>query len=331
MDSVEAIEQIAVSGGAYAPRERKSVLVAEDDPISRRILEDRLRKWGYKVIAISDGFKALEVLETDEAPELLLLDWMMPGIDGVQLCRRIRAMRKSVYPYILLLTARDAKQDLVTGLEAGADDYLTKPFNADELRARLRAGGRILALQSELIDAREQLRFHATHDALTAVWNRKGIIDLLTQELARAHRTREPVGLMMVDLDHFKAINDTHGHAVGDAVLKEVATRLVSSVRTYDLVGRYGGEEFLVILSNASLEEVSRRAQRLCAVVEEAPVRFQSLEVKATISIGATEAPPDGGIFQNRLLRAADLALYQAKERGRNRVEFRSMQYAEDS
>ena len=331
MDSVEAIEQIAVSGGAYAPRERKSVLVAEDDPISRRILEDRLRKWGYKVIAISDGFKALEVLETDEAPELLLLDWMMPGIDGVQLCRRIRAMRKAVYPYILLLTARDAKQDLVTGLEAGADDYLTKPFNADELRARLRAGGRILALQSELIDAREQLRFHATHDALTAVWNRKGIIDLLTQELARAHRTREPVGLMMVDLDHFKAINDTHGHAVGDAVLKEVATRLVSSVRTYDLVGRYGGEEFLVILSNASLEEVSRRAQRLCAVVEEAPVRFQSLEVKATISIGATEAPPDGGIFQNRLLRAADLALYQAKERGRNRVEFRSMQYAEDS
>ena len=322
MDSVEAIE-ITGAGVAPAPGERRSVLVAEDDPVSRRILEVRLRKWGYQVIAIDNGFKALEVLEADDAPELLLLDWVMPGIDGIELCHRIRAMHKSVYPYILLLTARDAKQDLVTGLEAGADDYLTKPFNAEELHARLRAGGRILTLQTELIEAREQLRFHATHDALTGVWNRKGIMDLLTQELARAHRTHEPVGLMMIDLDHFKVVNDTHGHAAGDAVLRDVACRLVNSVRTYDLVGRYGGEEFLIILSNASLEEVARRAQRLCAVIEGSPVRFQSLEVKVTISVGATESPRDEDILQNQLLHAADLALYQAKKHGRNRVETR--------
>ncbi len=330
MDSVETIEQNATSAIVCAPRETSTVLVAEDDPISRRILEVRLRKWGYQVIAIDNGFKALELLENDHAPELLLLDWMMPGIDGVELCRRIRAMQKSVYRYILLLTARDAKQDLVMGLEAGADDYLTKPFNAEELLARLRAGGRILALQSELIYAREQLRFHATHDALTGVWNRKGIVDFLTQELARAHRSHEPVGLMMVDVDHFKNVNDTYGHVAGDAVLKEVAARLVKSIRTYDLVGRYGGEEFLVILSNAALAEVNKRAQRLCAVIEENPVRFQSIEVKVTISIGATEAPPNQEILQNRLLNAADLALYQAKERGRNRVELRDYYSRQD-
>src|SRR5437879_7999639 len=308
MGSVETIGEIRSAGLSGSVPERKRVLVAEDDPVSRRVLELRLRQWGYEVIAVDNGFQALEVVQADDSPELLLLDWMMPGIDGVELCRRVRLMSKPVYPYILLLTARDAKQDLIAGLEAGADDYLTKPFHADELHARLRAGGRILGLQKELIRAREELRFHATHDVLTGVWNRKGIMELLANELARAHRTGESLGLMMIDLDHFKAVNDTYGHAAGDAVLKEVAHRLGNSVRTYDLVGRYGGEEFLVILSNASLEETSRRAQKLCAAMAEEPVRCQSLEVKVTISVGATEAPADLEILQKRLLHAADLA-----------------------
>ena len=321
MKSDMALAQAAGSKKSGSVHERKRVLVAEDDPVSRHLLEVYLRQWGYEVIAIDDGFRALDLVQADDCPELLLLDWMMPGIDGVELCRRVRAMNKPVYPYILLLTARDAKQDLIAGLEAGADDYLTKPFHADELHARLRAGGRILGLQNELIRAREELRFHATHDALTAVWNRKGIMDLLTHELARAHRTGEPLGLMMIDLDHFKAVNDTYGHAAGDAVLKDLANRLVNSVRTYDLVGRYGGEEFLVILSNTSLDEVKRRAHRLCAVVAETPVRFQSYKVSVTISVGATEAPGDCDILQSRLLHIADLAMYRAKEGGRNRVE----------
>jgi two-component system cell cycle response regulator len=321
MKSDIALSQTAGSKISGSVHDRKLVLVAEDDPVSRRLLEVRLQQWGYEVIAIDNGFRALDVVQADDCPELLLLDWMMPGIDGVELCRRVRAMNKPVYPYILLLTARDAKQDLIAGLEAGADDYLTKPFHADELHARLRAGGRILGLQNELIRAREELRFHATHDALTDLWNRKGIMDLFAHELARAHRTGEPLGLMMIDLDHFKAVNDTYGHAAGDAVLKEVAYRLVHSVRSYDLVGRYGGEEFLVILSNASLDEVKGRARRLCVVVEEAPVKFQSHDIRVTISIGATEAPGDQDIQQNRLLHIADLAMYRAKEGGRNRVE----------
>jgi two-component system cell cycle response regulator len=321
MGSVEILGQISGAGLSGSVPERKRVLVAEDDPVSRRVLEVRLRQWGYEVIAIDNGFQALEVVQADDSPELLLLDWMMPGIDGIELCRSVRAMNKPVYPYILLLTARDAKQDLIAGFEAGADDYLTKPFHADELHARLRAGGRILRLQNDLIRAREELRFHATHDVLTGVWNRKGIMELLDKELARAHRTGESLGLMMIDLDHFKTVNDTYGHAAGDAVLKEVAHRLVHSVRTYDLVGRYGGEEFLVILSNASLDEVNGRGRRICAVVEEAPVKFQSHEVKVTISVGVTEAPGNQDLQLTRLLHIADLAMYRAKEAGRNRVE----------
>jgi two-component system, cell cycle response regulator len=315
IESTEAIRQVNDT------RHVNRVLVAEDDPVTRRILEVRLRNWNYEVVAFDSGFHAWEAIQANDAPELLLLDWMMPGVDGIELCRRIRALNKPVYPYILLLTARATKQDILTGFEAGADDYLTKPFHVDELHARLRAGSRILTLQSELIQTREQLRFHATHDALTGVWNRKGISDLLTHELARAKRTNEPLGLMMIDLDHFKSVNDTYGHAVGDEVLKEIASRLALSVRSYDLVGRYGGEEFLVILSGATIEEVRRRAQRLCAVLEQSPVRSETREVRVTISIGAVEAPINQLVTQNRLVELADRALYRAKELGRNRVE----------
>jgi two-component system cell cycle response regulator len=320
MHAVHTIESMEAIRQANATRVNR-VLVAEDDPVTRRILEVRLRNWNYEVVAVDSGFQAWEVIQANEAPELLLLDWMMPGIDGTELCRRTRALNKPVYPYILLLTARATKQDILTGFEAGADDYLTKPFHVEELHARLRAGSRILTLQNELIMAQERLRFHATHDALTGVWNRKGISDLLTQELARAKRTHEPLGLMMIDLDHFKSVNDRYGHAAGDEVLREVASRLVASVRTYDLVGRYGGEEFLVILSGASIEEVRRRAQRLCAVVEQTPVRTEACEVRVTTSIGAIEAPVHQPVIQSQLVKLADRALYRAKELGRNRVE----------
>ena len=181
-------------------------------------------------------------------PQMLILDWVMPKIDGVELCRRIRARNRAPYQYILLVTAKDDKQDKISGLEAGADDYLTKPFDRSELHARLRAGRRILALQDDLIQAREGLRFQATHDVLTGNLNRGAILDLLRRELERAVRSQSAAGILLLDLDHFKKINDTYGHLTGDRVLKEVAQRIRGAVRSYDAVGRYGGEEFLVVL-----------------------------------------------------------------------------------
>jgi two-component system, cell cycle response regulator len=193
------------------------VLVAEDDAMFRRILRSWLENWGYLVTIAEDGARAWDILQQEPPPQLLILDWMMPAINGLELCRKVRECNQTPYQYILLATAKDAKQDLVRGLEAGADDYLTKPFDKSELQARLRACNRILTLQDDQIRAHLQLRFQATHDALTGVWNRNDILETLRRELERAARSKTATGLLMLDIDHFKNINDTYGHLTGDA------------------------------------------------------------------------------------------------------------------
>ena len=305
-----------------AARRINSVLVADDDPLFCRLLESWLRKWNYRVTTPEDGLKAWNVLQhNDDAPQLLVLDWLMPAINGLELCQRIRSRKQLRYPYIVLLTAKDDKQDLVTALESGADDYLTKPFDMRELQARLRVGKRILTLQEELIKAREELRFEAMHDRLTELWNHGAILDFLHRELERTRRTREPLGILMLDIDHFKAVNDTHGHLVGDEVLKQVAGRLFRSARVYDWVGRYGGEEFLSIVSACSTENLRKHAERIRAGIAEEPISTSAGEVKVTVSIGATGALFDPDCDQQTLLQYADSALYRAKKRGRNCVE----------
>ena len=302
-----------------AARRINSVLVADDDPLFCRLLESWLRKWNYRVTTPEDGLKAWNVLQhNDDAPQLLVLDWLMPAINGRELCQRIRSRKQLRYPYIVLLTAKDDKQDLVTALESGADDYLTKPFDMRELQARLRVGKRILTLQEELIKAREELRFEAMHDRLTELWNHGAILDFLHRELERTRRTREPLGILMLDIDHFKAVNDTHGHLVGDEVLKQVAGRLFRSARVYDWVGRYGGEEFLSIVSACSTENLRKHAERIRAGIAEEPISTSAGEVKVTVSIGATGALFDPDCDQQTLLQYADSALYRAKKRGRN-------------
>ena len=305
-----------------AARRINSVLVADDDPLFCRLLESWLRKWNYRVTTPEDGLKAWNVLQhNDDAPQLLVLDWLMPAINGLELCQRIRSRKQLRYPYIVLLTAKDDKQDLVTALESGADDYLTKPFDMREVQARLRVGKRILTLQEELIKAREELRFEAMHDRLTELWNHGAILDFLHRELERTRRTREPLGILMLDIDHFKAVNDTHGHLVGDEVLKQVAGRLFRSARVYDWVGRYGGEEFLSIVSACSTENLRKHAERIRAGIAEEPISTSAGEVKVTVSIGATGALFDPDCDQQTLLQYADSALYRAKKRGRNCVE----------
>ena len=293
------------------------VLVAEDDPMFRKILKSWLENWGYRVIVAEDGTAAWNILQQERPPELLILDWVMPGIDGLELCRRIRERQTTPYQYILLVTAKDDAEDVVTGLEAGADDHLTKPFDRSELRARLRVGRRILTLQKGLIQAREELRFQATHDIPTGIWNRGALLDLLQREIERASRSQSPTGLLMLDLDHFKKVNDTYGHLAGDVVLREVAHRISEVVRSYDLVGRYGGEEFLVVLPDCDPDQALQSAERIRAVIAGRPVLAAGAEILVTASIGVTVTTA-GSVAEKEILAIADTALYQAKSAGRN-------------
>ena len=300
-----------------------TILIAEDDPISRRILQSWLQKWNYHVIALENGIDAWSALQREDSPPMAILDWMMPGLDGIEVCRRIRSRQRGAYKYVLLLSAKESKHDVVTGLEAGADDYLTKPFDVNELRARVRAGKRILELQGELVKAHTELQFEAAHDHLTGLWNRGAIMDLLQRETQRTVRIGEPLGVIMADLDHFKRINDSHGHQIGDTVLRKVAQRLLQSVRNYDYVGRYGGEEFLIVLTACVPSDLIVTAERMRIHISEKPVDTEAGSIPVTISIGlATQdvAGPEVATAEE-LVRAADNVLYVAKANGRNRVE----------
>ena len=297
------------------------ILIAEDDVITRRTLEALLAKWGYAVIVVRDGVEAWKILQGDAAPRLAILDWMMPRLDGIQICRQVRQRAADPYVYILLLTAKGNQEDVINGLEAGADDYLTKPFHALELKARLRSGRRILELQEQLISAREALRVRATHDPLTGLWNRGEIFEILGRELGRAGRERTPLGVVMADLDHFKQVNDTYGHAAGDVVLREVAKRLSASVRPYDSVARYGGEEFLIVAPNCDMDSGLNLAQRLRSSLDQKPIETPEGAISITLSLGVAVGGMSSGNDLDALVRAADAALYRAKANGRNRVE----------
>ena len=300
------------------------ILIADDSIVSRHLLDATLRKWGYEVVLASDGNEAWEILQGKHAPPLAILDWMMPEMTGVEVCRRVRNQAREPYTYILLLTSKNLKEDLIEGMEAGADDYITKPFDQHELKVRLRAGTRVVDLQQQLLAAREKLREQATRDSLTGLWNRSSIVEQLQRELSRSHRELLPVGLVMVDLDHFKSMNDTHGHFAGDAVLREAARRMQDSIREYDSIGRYGGEEFLILLPNCDEESTHRQAERLRCHLAQAPVGEFEHSFTLTASFGATCAPAGYPASVEGLIRRADEAMYLAKKHGRNRVEFLS-------
>ena len=291
-----------------------NILVADDDAVSRCMLEATLKKWGYDVVVAEDGAQVWEVLKAEDAPQLAILDWVMPGLDGPQICRKVRHLGDQRYIYLLLLTAKSEKEDLVKGLDAGADDFLTKPFDAQELRARLRAGIRILELQ-------ETLRVEATHDSLTGLWNRAASLDFLRRELNRGERQGTPVTVIMADIDHFKQINDTYGHLTGDVVLREVAHRLSSAVRGYDVTGRFGGEEFLIVFPGCAAANAVDQAERLRAGINQEPVDTPEGPIPVTLSLGVAVREGAVVVDPDSLLRAADGALYRAKSGGRNRVE----------
>jgi len=297
------------------------ILIADDDRISRRLMEHTLQRSGYDVTTVEDGLQAAEELSKPDGPRLALIDWMMPKLDGPALCREIRGRKNERYIYMILLTANELNEDIVTGLQAGADDYLTKPCHSAELNARLHAGRRILLLEDQLTAASEEMRFKATHDALTSLWDRGAIMAKLRSALNRSAREGFPVSIMLCDVDHFKNINDVHGHIVGDEVLREVASRLVGAVRSTDAVGRFGGEEFLLVLNGCSSEHLHILSEQVRNSITRSPFSTATGPISVTLSAGAlTIKEWDGRTPIEQILGEVDISLYQAKRGGRDQV-----------
>jgi diguanylate cyclase (GGDEF)-like protein len=294
-----------------------NILVAEDEPVSRRRLQAFLSKWGYSVQVVGDGAEALAALAEPNSPKLVVLDRMMPQLDGLEVCRTIRKGAPEPYVYMILLTAQGQQEEIIEGFEAGADDYITKPFEIQELKARVRTGARIVELQEELIAAREQLRVEAMHDSLTGLLNHAAFLDVLDKEIARARRQQTPLAVIMADLDHFKEINDRYGHLVGDIVLRETARRLRTSLRASDVIGRYGGEEFVVAAPGCSTADAEALAERFRSSICDLPIDVPTGRIDLTMSLGVAAAMSASA----NLLSVADEALYRAKHAGRNRIE----------
>jgi len=291
------------------------VLIAEDDVISRNALERNIREWGYEVQATGNGEEAWDIIQSGEI-RLAILDWEMPKMDGIEICRKIRHEiqdEREEYIYVILLTGKDRQDEIVHGLTAGADDYITKPFYFPELKVRLQKGEKIILREDARIKS-------ASVDSLTQLWNRKKILDLLDEELERGQRSDQPVGVFMIDIDHFKKMNDSYGHVVGDKILTEVASRLKKPLRKYDKVGRYGGDEFLIIVTHLASEHIKKLADRMIESISGKHIVIDDLQLKINVSIGGISSEDLPNASARDLIIASDSALLMAKKQGRNRV-----------
>jgi len=291
------------------------VLIADDDAIVRLVLQEFLTQWGYEVICVENGHQALAVLEKEDSPKMAILDWVMPGMDGLTVCRKIRENSEGIYIYILLLTSKNEKKDLIEAMEAGVDDFIAKPPDRRELKMRLRVGMRITNLHGIL-------RHQSTHDFLTGLLNRFAIMDELKKELNRSGRSGKSISIGMADIDNFKQINDTYGHQAGDTVLTQISERIKLSLRSYDAVGRYGGEEFLLVLSKSGQKKAKTIGEKIRSAIAKYPFKIPQGDIHVTMSIGMTTIKPTKKIEIDTLIKMADQALYDAKAGGRDQVVF---------
>jgi diguanylate cyclase (GGDEF)-like protein len=294
------------------------VLVAEDDPVARAVLVALLRKWAFEPVPLVDGAEAWAALSMPDAPRIAILDWEMPGLDGPEVCRRLRARGDEPATYVILLTGRDASDSLVAGLDAGADCYLTKPCDAAQLQAQMGVARRIADRHRTLYEQREAARHQSLHDSLTGVLNRLGTMKALHAAIADLARNGGALGLAVIDLDRFKRINDTWGHAAGDDVLVESVRRIRATVRPYDHVGRIGGEELLVVAPRCDADGLRRLAERLRAAIADTPCETRAGPIDVTASLGLSWV--ETGYDADKMLADADAALYRAKSGGRNQV-----------
>jgi len=304
-----------------------NVLLVDDDPLGLLAVERVLRKWGHAVETATDGDEAWERLQGPELPDVVILDWMMPKMDGLELTQRIRSRTDGPYVYVVMVTGRTNLRDPLVGFDSGVDDFLSKPLDLAKLQVRLRAAERIVDLQNGLIASREALRLQAMQDPLTRILNHGAILNVLSQEMDRSSREGQPLSLILGDLDEFKEVNDTHGHLAGDQALIEVARRIRHCLRSYDAVGRCGGEEFLAVLPNTDARQATRLAERIRMAISGEPFRVGADTIRLTLSQGVCSWSPSESAPTDSLIWIADQALYQVKNNGRDGVaalEFRS-------
>jgi two-component system cell cycle response regulator len=296
------------------------ILIADDDSVSRRMLSAMLSSWNYEVIMAENGSQAWALLNSINAPRLAILDWIMPGYNGLDIVKKLREQPGNAYTYVILLTVKSDHDDLITAMDCGADDYMTKPFDPQELRVRLCSGQRILDLQEQLIAAQEALREQVRYDSLTGALNRDALMEALRLELAREERIGFPVAVVMGDLDHFKSVNDEYGHLVGDETLKRASQFMRTHIRPYDSLGRYGGDEFIMVLPGCRQAEAMIVAERVRQCFSGQTMMIQDRALKVTVSLGVTASDMVADKTPEALIQAADAALYQAKKSGRNRI-----------
>ncbi|TAM80280.1 MAG: diguanylate cyclase [Acidobacteria bacterium] len=295
------------------------VLVADDEPVNRRLLEILLSKWGYEVTVATDGEEAWRHLQSPSHPRIAILDWMMPGMDGIEVCRRIREDKSRGPVYLLLLTAKQATEDANGRYESVADDYLPKPYSAHELKARLRAARRILELETQLLEANDAIQSETTRDTLTGLWNHSSILEILHREIHRARRHGTSLTVLMADINDLKQINHQHGHLVGDAIMREVARRMRSSIRAYDSLGRYSGGQFVIVSPDCDRSGAVSQAQRIQSAVSQETFRTFKGDFSVTVSMGITVGCSSHQAHE--LISAADAALTEAKKAGPNQIE----------
>ena len=300
------------------------ILLAEDDLISRRLCQKILAREGFAVTTVANGREALELFRQRFFP-IVLTDWQMPEMEGPELCRAIREENPERYVFIVMLTSKGSKEDIISGLSAGADDYITKPAHYAELVARIRTGIRILELERSLTAAVEEIHLMSITDPLTGIYNRGYINERLPQEIRRAHRYGRDLALLLCDIDHFKGVNDTYGYLVGDIVLKSFVRCIAGSIRQQvDWAGRYGGEEFLIVLPETHLDGAVVLAERIRKTIESTPIKTSGKTIGITGSFGVTCYSPDTStvaISPEAFLQEADSLLYRAKSNGRNRID----------
>jgi two-component system cell cycle response regulator len=302
------------------------ILLVDDEPTQRLIMARLLKRAGYEVDTASNGKEALQKIESGDF-HLMITDWEMPEMDGIALCSALRASQTQGYVYTILLTARDAVEHVVTGLQAGADDYLTKPVIEPELIARLSTGKRIVTLERSLRQANEENRRLSITDPVTGAYNRRYLMEQLPREIERAARYGRQLAVVMCDVDHFKRINDTYGHLVGDEVLKEFVRRLRAGVRAVDWVARYGGEEFVVVLPETSITNAATAAEHLRSLIGTTPFELGTLRLTITASFGVSgwsDAVPELGSVDS-LIAKCDAGVYASKAGGRDRVTVEPM------